>query len=414
MAQPTSTLSTALIGTAESEPNAASDEAELNVKGRQEKPEDLATGPRLFDLLIKLKNLYLKSRFFLFMLIRGRSLDRPYYIHYQITRRCNFRCVSCRVWREETFAKGLSLDEMRILARNLRIVGVKSVALTGGEPLLRKDIVEIVKIFRAEGFIIRLQSNGFLLSEGLMERLFRAGVSDLMISFDSLDLDTFNRINGTAGTDSFLRVTNAIKTAAVMSKRFAAGVFLGSVLRRDNVDEALVLHQFAKDLGILIIEIGMEVPSGNDPMNVRVNDPSLIAGGEERIKLEAAFGKLLETKHERGNALSVSARLLADIREFYADPARGMHWNCRAGRLFMAMLPDGSICICNGAPPIPGYNFSNLPELYSRSDREQVFAPFRKSCGGCICMRQLEHIADDRADLLEKGLSFAKSMLGLS
>lgn len=376
--------------------------------------DDPATGWKLSDTWMKLRNLALKTRFFLYILRKGDKLDRPYYVHYQITRRCNFRCVSCRTWQDESYAKGLSLDDMRVMARNLRTVGVKAIALTGGEALLRKDIEDIVRIFRAEGLIIRLQTNGFLITDGLLERLFRAGVSDVFISFDSDDLETFNAINGMDKPEPFHRVRSAIMTAAVMSKRFGANVFLTSVLRKDNVDEVVPLHEFAKKQGVLIGFFGMEIPSADDPMNVRVNDPSLRADDAEAKQLEQAFTGLLALKKTRNNALSVSDRLFKDFVDFYQDPKRDMHWSCRAGRMFMAVLPEGTICVCNGTPPIPGYTFENLPELYARADREDVFNPFRKSCDGCICMRQLEYIAEDRLDLVEKGFKFAKSMLGLS
>lgn len=379
----------------------------------QKKGYDPATGWRWSDLLVLVGNFYLKAKFFLYILFRGISIDRPYYVHYQITRRCNFRCPSCRTWLDESYTKGLSLDEIKVMAANFRKIGVKCVALTGGEATLRKDVVDVIKAFRREGLLVRLQTNGFLLTDGMIERLFRAGAADIFISYDSAEMETFNRINGVTGPSSYDRVTNAVKTASAMAKRFGAGVFLTAVLRQDNVKEVVPLHQFAKEVGALIGFFGLEVPAEGDPMNIRANDPTLRGSAEDRRNLEQVFGEIIEMKRSGKTSLSISERLLKDFIAYYRDPDGDMHWKCRAGRMFMAVLPEGTICVCNGTPHIPEYDYRTLPELYSRPDREDIFNRYRTTCSGCICMRQLEYIAEDRKDLLEKGISFGKAMFGL-
>lgn len=374
---------------------------------------DPATGWRPSDLLVKLTNLYLKTRFFFYIMAKGASLDRPYYVHYQITRRCNFRCPSCRTWQDESYSKGLSLDEIRLMAKNMRHVGVKCVALTGGEATLRKDVAQVIAAFRNEGILVRLQTNGFLLTEGMLERLFRAGAADIFISYDSNDEATFNRINGVSGPISYERVTNAVVMATRMAPRFGANVFLTAILRKDNVREIVPLHEYAKKIGALIGFFGLEVPGEGDPMNIRANDPKLKEAGKDRENLEAAFKSLIEMKREKGNRLSISERLIGDFVKYYNDPEGDMRWTCRAGRMFMAILPEGTICVCNGTPPIPGYTYKNLPELYADPNRETIFNKYRTTCTGCICMRQLEYLAEDRKDLFGKGVDFAKAMFGL-
>ncbi len=377
------------------------------------KGHDPATGWRLSDTFTMLKNIYLKARFFFYILLNGRGLNRPYYVHYQITRRCNFRCPSCRTWQDESYTKGLSLDEIKVMAHNLRKIGIKCVALTGGEATLRKDVCDVIRAFRNEGLMVRLQTNAFLLTEGLIERIYRAGATDIFISYDSVELETFNRINGVSGPASYERVTTAIKTASAMGKRFGAGVFLTAVMRGENAREVVPLHNFAKEAGALIGFFAMEVPNAEDPMNIRNNDPSLRATPEVRKDLEQVFGEIIAMRRKGGHALSISERLLKDYIAFYRDPDGDMHWKCRAGRMFMAILPEGTICVCNGTPHIPGWDYRTLPELYARADREEIFDKYRTACSGCICMRQLEYIADDRTDLLGKGISFSKALLGL-
>ncbi len=366
---------------------------------------------RLADTSIKFSNLFFKFRIFLFLLFKGRSMARPYYAHYQITRRCNFRCVSCRVWKDETYAKGLTLEEMAVAARNLRTIGVKSIALTGGEPLLRKDIIAIVEVFKKAGLYVRLQSNAFLLDANILERLFRAGVIDLYLSLDSLDKGTFDHINGLTREDAFEKVLANIRSAVEMSRRFGANVVLQAVLRKENAGEAEALLEYAGELGVMIGLHAMEVAPEDDPMNIRANDPALVVTDEDRKQLEKTYRRLLEIKKAGGRALYMSKRLIEDYREFFADPARGMHWKCGAGRMYLEILPDGAISVCNGTPPIPGYDYRNITQLYASPGREDVFNEFRLNCNGCICTRQLEYITRDPMDLLDKAWTFFVSMM---
>jgi MoaA/NifB/PqqE/SkfB family radical SAM enzyme len=366
------------------------------------KKEDAATGPKFTDMFIKWHNLYSKFRLFLFLYIWGKNLSRPYYAHFQVTRRCNFRCPSCQVWRDESYAKGLSLDDIALLAKNLRQIGVQSVALTGGEVTLRKDILEIVEIFRQENLLIRFQTNAFLLTEGMIERLFRAGVADFYISLDSMEADIYNRINGMTRQGTFDRVLENIEHVAKISKRFGANLFLTTVLRSDNLDAVESLQAYSEKLGALIGFYGLEVGGEDDPLNIRSNEQELRGTQESRNLIAAAFKKLIDLPKSKKNNFFVSNKILNDYNQYFSDPDCNMKWSCQAGKLYLEILPEGTVAVCNATPTIPGYNFRNLPELYSDSAREDIFNKYRTTCSGCVCTRQLEDIAGNRKDLFNK------------
>ena len=377
------------------------------------KPDHSVDGSeqRLPDFLIKWANYFDKFRLFLYLALKGRSLNRPYYAHYQITRRCNFRCGSCQTWQDKTFHKGLSLDEMRIAARNFRKIGVKCLALSGGEALLRKDIVEVVRVFRSAGLIVRLQTNGYLLTEDLLERLFRAGVADIYISLDSLDHQCFNLINGIERSDAFDRVLNSIKAAAKVSRRYGSGVFLTTVLRNHNVKEVEGLYKFAKDLGVLVGFYGIEIPPSDSQLNIRSSDPGQVPSREDRIELKKVFRRLIALREKSNTALSVSKKLLEDFRDFFDGPEGDMHWNCNAGDMYVELVPDGSISVCNATSPIDGLTYETLPEFYDSAARDGIFKQKRQSCDGCICTRQLEYITTDFSDLTGKAYAYILSLI---
>ena len=122
-----------------------------------------------------------------------------------VTDRCNFRCRYCMP--REVFGPGfeflpraeiLTFEEIVRVVEALLPLGLEKVRLTGGEPLLRRDLVDLVALLRATGpgLDLALTTNGALL-ERHAAALARAGLDRVTVSLDSLDPDTFARMNDT-------------------------------------------------------------------------------------------------------------------------------------------------------------------------------------------------------------------------
>src|SRR5437868_6759228 len=124
----------------------------------------------------------------------GRVADD---LRISITDRCNYRCVYCMPAEGMTFQaaeRTLSADEIETVARTAARLGVRAVRLTGGEPLVRRDVVDIVRRVRASGIReISLTTNGQLL-EDMAAELKAAGLTRVNISLDSLKPDVFRRV----------------------------------------------------------------------------------------------------------------------------------------------------------------------------------------------------------------------------
>ena len=154
----------------------------------------------------------------------GRVID---YLRISLTDRCNFRCIYCMP-EEGVKMMGhdeiLRIEELETIARVATRIGIRSVRLTGGEPLVRKGVVGLVKsLSQMDGIVnISMTTNGVLLPS-MADDLKAAGLSRVNISLDTLDPDQFKRITrlGTidttlAGIESALRVGfNPVKINAV-------------------------------------------------------------------------------------------------------------------------------------------------------------------------------------------------------
>jgi len=140
----------------------------------------------------------------------GRTVD---YVRLSVTDRCDFRCVYCMA-EEMTFLPRqqiLSLEELAQVARTFVDLGTEKIRLTGGEPLVRKDILELVKDIGTLGLRdFAMTTNGSKLTT-MAEPLRKAGLKRLNISLDSLDPDKFHRITRTGQLNQVLDGIDAAK-----------------------------------------------------------------------------------------------------------------------------------------------------------------------------------------------------------
>lgn len=155
------------------------------------------------------------------------TLSRPVRdLRISVTDRCNFRCSYCMP--KEVFnsqyeflrrAQLLSFEEITQLARIFASLGVRKIRLTGGEPLLRKNLAVLIEHLAAIDSIqdISLTTNGVLLTQDRARQLKDAGLSRITISLDTLDYATFRSIsNADFGPDLVLRAIDHAEAAGLV------------------------------------------------------------------------------------------------------------------------------------------------------------------------------------------------------
>lgn len=170
---------------------------------------------------------------------QGRFIQ---YLRLSLTDRCNFRCGYCSVSNYEDGERILSRAEIRRLAQVFAGLGVRRVRLTGGEPTLRREVVEIVADVRATSGIeeVALTTNGHRLRQ-LAGPLRRAGLRSLNVSLDTLDAERLRRISGRGAV--LEDVVDGLDAAA--AEGFHA-LKVNTVVMADlNLDELGALVRFA-------------------------------------------------------------------------------------------------------------------------------------------------------------------------
>lgn len=165
--------------------------------------------------------------------------------------KCNFRCVFCHMeGAYENAETIMTPDEIERIMRVLKKFGISSVKLTGGEPMLRNDIVEIVERLRNLGFEdISMTTNGTRLPQ-LAKRLREVGLSRVNISLHSINAQKFCWIVGTGATDGGKRLQYTIEAIKAALEAGMDVVKLNVVVMKGvNEDEVDDMIEFVKSLG---------------------------------------------------------------------------------------------------------------------------------------------------------------------
>jgi cyclic pyranopterin phosphate synthase len=185
----------------------------------------------------------------------GRTIN---YVRLSVTDRCDFRCVYCMA-EDMTFLprqQVLTLEEIARLARNFVQLGTEKIRLTGGEPLVRKGIVDLVREIGGYGLRdFAMTTNGNQLSS-MAEPLRKAGLHRLNISLDSLDAEKFRSITRTGKLSQVLDGIDAAREAGFRGIKLNTVVMKG---RNDQDVPELVEYARRKQVDITFIE---EMPLG--------------------------------------------------------------------------------------------------------------------------------------------------------
>ncbi len=214
------------------------------------------------------------------------SYNRPIRdLRVSLTDRCNFRCFYCLPHGEPPIApkeQMLSYEEMEYVCEIFVSLGIEKIRLTGGEPMLRKDIETIVSKltkFKPALHDLALTTNGYFLPERA-QSLKDAGLDRVTISLDSLKRDIFKRMTGVDVLDKVLAGIAAAKKAGLEPIKINA-----VIVRGHNEDEVADFAAFARehDVKMRFIEF-MPLDSGHE-----WSRGDVVSGKEIRERISERF-----------------------------------------------------------------------------------------------------------------------------
>ncbi|MGQ9843424.1 MAG: radical SAM protein [Spirochaetota bacterium] len=184
-------------------------------------------------------------------------MNGPRLIFWELTKRCNLRCVHCRAESYDTeFANELSTQQIYSvidsIARNYRPI----IVLTGGEPLYRKDVFDIAGYAKVKDLPIALATNGTLIDEQIAQQIKASGFERVSISLDGPDAQTHDSFRGIPGSfDKALHAAKLLVEAAVPFQ-------FNTTITKRNVHSIEAILKLAKEKNAAALHVFMLVPVG--------------------------------------------------------------------------------------------------------------------------------------------------------
>jgi pyrroloquinoline quinone biosynthesis protein E len=322
------------------------------------------------------------------------ELSNPLALIAELTHRCPLHCVYCSNPLEmQSRSNELSTETWARVFEEAAAAGVLQADFTGGEPLARTDIIELVHAARAAGLYLNLITSGMPMDESKLAALVEAGLDHMQLSFQGAHEEIANEISGTKSHAHKLRVLEWLKQHRI-------AVTLNFVIHRRNIDQLEEMLAIAESSCATRIEFANVQYYGWAFANRENLLPT-----REQLEHSVEF---LKREQERLKGKIRIEFVVPDYYAKYPKPCMG-GW----GRKFMLITPSGDALPCHAAQVIPGLTFENVKDRSLREiwEKSAAFQKFRgeawmqepcKACdrreqdfGGCRCQALL--LAGDAA-----------------
>ena len=298
-----------------------------------------------------------------------------------ITNRCNMRCIMCRQWREPCGGE-LSTESWKKIIDDLRRNGIKNIHFTGGEPLLRKDLVELAGYASSLGFTAGLTTNGMLLGKEIAGNLADSGLRSVALSIDAVDGE-YERIRGVKG--AFEKVKNALRVISDLKAEEKIDAYISFTLLKDNIGQIRSVKALADSFNVPVAICTLDKHSSIFNLDENKRD-FWIRDKSDYSDLEKALEFLREEKTRKPSSLIQNFPGIDYIGRYFRDPLQKAI-PCVSSQDRVIIDPYGKFlggCMAMG-------NFGNINEIpfagikkgarYRKAKKNM----FYKKCPGCSC-----------------------------
>lgn len=303
---------------------------------------------------------------------------------YEITNRCNLNCIHCHTSGGAVKDNELDTREAKKLIDGLaKINEFRMLVFTGGEPLVREDLFEVLNYSKSKGFINVIATNGTLITDEVARDLKKAGVAGAAISLDSTDAGLHNKIRqNEKAFELAMKGINSIKKAKILLQ-------INTTAMEYNFDKLKELVKLADGLGSGIMLMYQLVPVGR---GCDIKDASLdLSTNEKLLKYIAGLQQNISVIVETVAGPQYWPYLMEKSGKnspFYMKLAEKVFHGCSAGRGLVYIKADGEVWPCPFVELKAGdlreepihYVWKNSEIFKNLRNREKLL---KGKCGSC-------------------------------
>ena len=267
----------------------------------------------------------------------------PLWLLAELTYRCPLQCPYCSNPLEiAKYQNELSTEEWVRVMQQARKMGAAQIGFSGGEPLVRPDLEELVQEARHLGYYTNLITSGVGMDEARVKRLKDAGLDHIQISFQASDEELNNFLGGT-------KTFQHKKEMARMVKAYEYPMVLNIVIHRKNIDQIRDILEMTVELEADYVELASTQYYGWS----RINVDQLLPTREQLAKAEIVAKEYQER-------MKGKSRIIYVIPDYFENrPKPCMNgW----GAIFLTIAPDGTALPCHEAGQLP-IDFPNVKDV---------------------------------------------------
>ncbi|MBR3887534.1 MAG: radical SAM protein [Clostridia bacterium] len=289
-------------------------------------------------------------------------------LFWETTLNCNAKCKHCgSSCKYDAYPDELTTDEIKNafkqIANDMDATKIL-INVTGGEPLVRKDLFEVMKYAKSLGFEWGMTTNGILLDDENIQKCKEAGMCTISISIDGLK-DTHDEFRGVPG--SYEKIIENIKKLKAAS--FVDHIQVTTVFNKSNIDQLESLYPIMKDLKLDSWRLASIDPIG------RANEHTDLMLNKED------FTKLFNFIKEKNklNELKLSYGCPSFLGLDYEKEVRGHYFFCRTGINVASILYNGDLFVCPNVPRVASLIQGNIKTDNFKDVWDNKYKEFRTS-----------------------------------
>jgi MoaA/NifB/PqqE/SkfB family radical SAM enzyme len=308
----------------------------------------------------------------------GLSLNKPTYICAKMTMRCNSHCAHCNIWKMDPVENELAASEwFRILDSLHQWLGRFDMVFTGGEALLRDDMLGILSYAVRNNINVELLSNSIVIDDRMARRIVETGIGQFTTSLDGINAETHDRFRGARGLHAKTLAAISSLCTYRRAKKHPMEILLKTVISSHNVEELADIASFCKQSGNKVLYQPIEQNYGEQPKPDWYVSSNFWIRDIPRLKLE--IDKLIQLKHE-GYPIANSQEDLLRMIQYFQSPMELMRAIqdhdapnssalCRPAVSSFVISSNGDVRLCFKMPPIGNLRHSTPQQIWKNRKR---------------------------------------------
>lgn len=312
-----------------------------------------------------------------------------------VTENCFLKCKMCHIWKHVKDDTQISIGEYSKFFNSLRKIAPDNLQIqfVGGEPLLKKGIMELIRMASGLGFQTTMTTNGVLVNENVAEALVQAGLGSLVFSLESMTEAKHDFLRGVDGVHR-----NIMRALEYFKKHSAPQLFISTLITRYNAEGLIELAEWVngqESINSVYFQTVMQ-PFGMPENDFWYQSEECRFLWPDAEEISGVLDKLAELK-KRGYKISNQAGQFEAFKAYFKDPQKFIKkTKCNLGYNSFSVLPDGNISLCFSMEPIGNIKTDEMDQVWFSEKAHKVRQQMDRCRNNCKlminCFFEDEHV----------------------